>query len=84
MQDASRKHTEPTRCPGPTVGSVLHTKDRVLLTISPEKWAKTQSLIRELDSLIGASSLLPRLRLEQIRGFLIYVTQTYLWAVPYL
>jgi hypothetical protein len=36
-------------------GSVLHTEGKVLLTVSPEKWTKTQSLIRELDSLLLAS-----------------------------
>ena len=84
MQDASRKCTKATRLPGPTAASMLHTEGRVLLTVLPEKWAKTQSLVRELDSLLRTSSLLPRLRLKQIRGFLIYVTRTYLWAVPYL
>ncbi|KAL7519144.1 hypothetical protein ACHAWX_003937 [Stephanocyclus meneghinianus] len=84
MQDASWKCTKPTLLPGPTTGSVLHTKDSVLLTVSPEKWSKTQSLVQELDTLLLASACLPKLCLEQIRGFLIYVTRTYEWVAPHL
>lgn len=84
MQDASQKRTELTLHLGPTVGSVLRTQGRIQITVSPEKWAKTQSLVRELDSLLCASPSLPKLRLEQIRGILIYVSHTFTWAIPYL
>ena len=64
MQDASQKQTKPTLYPGPTAGSVLHTQGQVQITVYAEKWAKTQSLVRELDSLLLAPPSLPKLRLE--------------------
>jgi hypothetical protein len=84
MQDASRKRTKPTTLPGPTAGSVIHTEGRLLLTVSVERWAKTQGLVKELDDMLANGRPLPKLRLEQIRGYLIYITRTFSWAEPYL
>jgi hypothetical protein len=55
-------------------------------TSFPEKWDKTKSMIRELATLLQAhdDEKLPLKRLEQIRGFLIYVSRTYEWMPPYL
>jgi hypothetical protein len=82
MKDALRKQTEPTLTPGPTVGSVLHTDGKVLITLSPEKWANAQACILELISVTSHDSLLQKLCLGQIRGFLIYVFPTYVWVTP--
>ena len=71
MQDASNKWTESMLIPEPIARSVLHTNGQMLLTVSHHKWLKTQSCIEELDQLLHTSSLLPKLRLEQICGFLI-------------
>ena len=86
IQDASRKRTTPSQTPGPWAGSVVHTKDELVALVSQKKWDKTKSMIRELKELLGArdDGQLPRKRLEQIRGFLIYVSRTYDWMPPYL
>jgi hypothetical protein len=50
-----------------------------------EKWRKSKVLLQEvLDLLEEDPKNLPRKRLEQIRGFLGYVTRTYPCMVPYL
>lgn len=51
-----------------------------------EKWNKAKLLIAELGDMIKNSTdgLVNRKRLEQIRGFLIYVSRTYPWMPPYL
>ena len=84
MQDASRNQTKPTILPGPMTGNALHMDGSVMLTVSPKKWGNTHTCLLELYYLLTYNSLLPRLQLEQIRGFLIYITHTYTWTVPYL
>lgn len=83
VQDASRKRTKPTQEPGPWAGTVVHTKDQVSATITLVKWQRMQSLISELSDMSTASKI-PHKRLEQIRGFLVYITRTYRWMTPYL
>jgi len=83
VQDASRKRTKPTQEPGPWAGTVVHTKGQVLATVTLTKWQRMQSLIDELWVMTSAEEL-PHKRLEQIRGFLVYVTRTYRWLTPYL
>jgi hypothetical protein len=57
----------------------------VFLLISEEKWNKTKAQLREVLEMIDANnSKLNRKRLEQIRGFLNYVAQTYDWLTPYM
>ena len=84
LQDAARKRTEPSVTPGPWAGSVAHTEDsKVTLLVSDKKWEKTQQLVKELSE--NAKSIeIDRKSLERIRGFLIYVSRTYRWMVPYL
>ena len=53
--------------------------------VSEEKWDKMKSQLKELSGLLDTQpDTLPRKRLEQIRGFMNYVTQTYRYMVPYL
>lgn len=83
IQDAARKRTAPSTTPGPWAGSVSHSEGTVTLLVSQKKWDKTKELVGELESM-AAGDTLDRKRLEQIRGFLIYVSRTYKWMVPYL
>ena len=55
----------------------------MVATVTKEKWAKSQSMVRELLQLLLAGPM-PHKRLEKIRGFLIYVARTYRWMTPYL
>ena len=86
IQDAARKRTSPSDTPGPWAGSVVHTKGGLYQLVSQKKWDKTKSLLGELREMIESSSdgMVDRKRLEQIRGFLIYVSRTYPWMPPYL
>eukprot|EP00956_Cyclotella_meneghiniana_P004556 scaffold5607_cov45-Cyclotella_meneghiniana.AAC.4 len=86
LQDAARKRTTPSEQPGPWAGSVAHTKGGVFLLVTPEKWEKTKSVVDELGEMLHHSTdgLMDRKRLEQIRGFLVYVSRTYPWMPPYL
>ena len=53
--------------------------------ISQEKWDKAKGLLVELENVVESKPLtLDRKRLEQIRGFMIYVCQTYTNLTPYL
>ena len=85
IQDAFRKRTEPLTRPGPWAGTVTITKGGVFATVSALKWAKTQSVVLEMLHMLEYNKqAMPRKRLEQIRGFLIYVGRTYRWMNPYL
>ena len=83
IQDASRKRTEPSTTPGPWAGSVAHTQSGVELLVSLAKWEKARLLVEEL-SVLAKETMVDRKRLEQTRGYLIYVSRTYRWMVPYL
>jgi len=83
IQDVCRKRTEPSVTPGPWAGSVVHTKESVTLLVSEKKWEKTRSMMEELRAMMESDAL-DRKNLEQICGFLIYVSRTYRWMVPYL
>ena len=53
--------------------------------VSEDKWAKTKLLLSEMEELLDTCpDSLPRKKLEVIRGFLNYVTQTYRNMIPYL
>ena len=47
------------------------------------KWQKTKELILELSTLLREGKLHWK-QLERIRGFLIYISQTFRWMAPYL
>ncbi len=85
IQDAYRKRTEPLTEPGPWAGTVTTTSGGVFATVTAKKWRKTSEVVLEMVEMMRkASGAMPRKRLEQIRGFLIYVGRTYRWMNPYL
>jgi hypothetical protein len=86
IQDAPRKRRDGSQAPGAWSGCVLRTdQPGVFVYVSQEKWDKTKRLLDEVMGLINSDpTKLPRKRLEQIRGFLQYVTRTYTGMNPYL
>jgi hypothetical protein len=87
IQEASRKRRWGSRNPGAWAGSMVKTThDSVSVFVSQEKWDKTKAqvgdileeLVRSPDGMLGHKAL------ERKRGFLIYVTRTYISMVPYL
>jgi hypothetical protein len=86
IQDAPRKRRDSSQTPGAWIGSVLRTDDgQVRLLISKDKWEKTKALLAEVRELLVSQPLaLPRKRLEQIRGYLVHIAQTYSMFASYL
>jgi hypothetical protein len=86
IQDAPRKRRDSSQTPGAWTGSVLRTDEgQVRLLISKEKWDKTKTLLAEVRELLTLQPLtLPRKRLEQIRGYLVHIAQTYSMFASYL
>ncbi len=84
-QDASRKRRDSRQDPGAWAGCVVRTEGGVFALVSEDKWIKAKAQINELEDLLDCQpEALPRKRLEQIRGFLGYITQTYRYMIPYL
>ena len=55
------------------------------LLVGDDKWQKTKALLTELRQLLDTSpKSLPRKRLEQIRGYLVHIAQTYPMFSSYL
>jgi hypothetical protein len=86
IQDASRKRRDSSQDPGAWSGSVVKTDgEGVYVLASEDKWMKAKGMLDEMmTSLEASKGELCRKRLEQIRGFLIYVTRTYPGMIPYL
>ena len=86
IQDAARKRRKCSRAPGAWSGGIIRTEnEEVRVLISQEKWDKTKALLEELRTMLeNHAEALERKRLEQIRGFLNYVCQTYKNMTPYL
>jgi hypothetical protein len=86
IQDAPRKRRDSSKSPGAWSGSVIRvTPDGVFVLLPEDKWNKAKAMLQEIRVMLEKDpSSLPRKRLEQIRGFLIYVTRTYHCMVPYL
>ena len=83
VQNASRKRTSPAECPGPWAVTVTRTEGGLLVgMVSQEKWDKTKGLLKELTNML-ADGPLPLQWILDIRGFLMYVVQTYPWLNPY-
>ncbi len=77
IQDASRKRTLPTECPGPWAGMSMRTKSGLLVgMVSQEKWNKTKGLLKELTDML-ADGPLPLQQMLEIQGFFMYVMRTY-------
>ena len=86
IQDASRKRRKCSKAPGAWAGGIIRTENNeVRVLISQEKWDKTKAILQELEEMVKERPLeLDRHRLEQMRGFLNYVVQTYKNMTPYL
>jgi hypothetical protein len=86
LKNAARKRRESSRKPGAWVGSLLRSEKTGIYTLTlQEKWDKTKRLAKETETLLRDNlSNIPRKRLEQIRGFLMYVTRTYPGLTPYM
>jgi hypothetical protein len=86
LQDASCKRRDSSQAPGAWAGCVVRANaDGVFVLSDQEKWDKAKGLLQEVLDLIAEDpTSLPRKRLEQVRGFLIYVTRTYPCMIPYL
>ena len=86
MQDAPRKRRDSSQTPGAWTGSVLRTNEgQVRLLIGEDKWRKTKELLAEVRLLLeNDPSSLPCKRLEQVRGYLVHVAQTYPMFSSYL
>jgi hypothetical protein len=86
IQDAPRKRRASSRSPGAWAGGVIKTTDDgVFVMTSQEKWDKAKAQIEEVRIMLERDpNKLNRKRLEQIRGFLQYVTQTYTSLTSFL
>jgi len=84
-QDAPRKRRDSSTSPGAWAGSLIRTTGGVFALVSEEKWAKFKTQVEELGAMLDLDhTKLSRKRLEQIRGFMGYVVQTYRFMIPYL
>jgi hypothetical protein len=86
LQDAARKRRDSSQSPGAWTGAVIRTDgDDVWLLVSQEKWDRNKAIVREMMALVDkAPEAMPRHRMEEIRGFLNYVFQTYASMIPFL
>lgn len=86
VQDAARKRRSSTQEPGAWAGGVVQVKDGlVYVLVTQEKWDRVKEMIRELKELADAHpDKLNKKRLEQIRGYVGYVSQTYPIMATYL
>jgi hypothetical protein len=86
IQDAPRKRRDSSQSPGAWAGSVIKTgPEGTFVLTSQEKWTKAKALVLEVKQMLEKDpGKLNRKRLEQIRGFLQYVTQTYTTLTSYL
>jgi len=86
IQEASRKRRDSSQRPGAWIGGVVSTSDgRVLVTISEKKWKKALLMMDEVITMVEKEpQRLDRKRLEQIRGYLGYITRTFPCSVPYM
>jgi hypothetical protein len=86
LQDAPRKRRGASQAPGPWTGTILRTDlDGVFVFVSQEKWDKGKAQVEEVISMIEEDPhRLNHKRLEQVRGFLQYIMQTYSGMTPYI
>jgi hypothetical protein len=86
LQDAPRKRRGASQAPGPWTGTILRTDlNGVFVFVSQDKWDKAKAKIEEVIGMVERHpERLDHKRLEQVRGFLQYVTQTYSGTTPYI
>jgi hypothetical protein len=89
LQDAARKRREPSTEPGAWAGTVMWgTEVDVKNMVTQERWEKTKSKLNWIVRVLAGERKnnipesypegeVPHKPLESIRGFLVYVTQTY-------
>eukprot|EP00978_Attheya_sp_CCMP212_P022403 scaffold66847_cov57-Attheya_sp.AAC.2 len=84
LQEAAWKRRESTRRPGAWIGLVLWSGALgVFAIITEDKWDKVKAHVNELLEMINIDSEnMNHLRMEQIRGFVNYVSMTYNWMKP--
>ena len=64
---------------------MLRTVDGVFGLVSDEKWDKMKQQLSELEEMVNQHpNMLSRKWIEQIRGFMNYIAQTYRYMIPYL
>jgi hypothetical protein len=86
ISDAPRKRRDTSMAPGAWAGAVVRTDGAgVHVLVSQEKWDRTKAQLADLRKMLEKNpNKMCRRRLEEIRGFLVYVTRTYIGLAPYL
>jgi hypothetical protein len=85
IQDAPRKRRAPSQTPGAWAGSnVVITPDGLAVTVSTEKWERTQELVTKWARRVEDKSDVGVKEFESDLGFLIYVSRTFPSMKPYL
>jgi hypothetical protein len=86
LKDAPRKRPDSSQAPDPWTGSILRTDLKgVYMFVAQDKGDKAKALVEEVIGMIKMDpDRLNHDRLEQVRGFLQYVTQTYSGMMPYI
>ena len=85
IQIASRKRRDVGMDNGAWSGSVVHTNGMVVVLIAQDKWDKSKDIVSKILCLILQDpDSLPFKFLESARGFLVYVSRTYICMAPYL
>ena len=85
MQDAPRKKNFATLTPRAWAGTIVHTDNGVVtVLVSEEKWEKTKKWIKWVLDHVDDKEGISHKELERCRGFLIYVSRTYLAFKPFL
>ena len=76
----------PAMAPGPWAGTMVDCTKGLEALVTQAKWDKGRSQqVTEIATLLEENpTALPRERLKQIRGFLVYLSRTYPDMVPYL
>ena len=85
LQDAARKVRPPVQDGSTWAGSVVAThSSEVAKLVTEKRWAKTRTIIRKWVQAHRESPELDAPALRSDRGFLVYISRTYPWMVPYL
>jgi hypothetical protein len=85
IQDATRKRRPPSLNAGPWKGSVVNTSNnKVTVLATREKWVKLKAILIWLEEELENPQGIDHKLLEQKRGFLVHMVQTYPSLNPYL
>jgi hypothetical protein len=74
------------RSPGAWAGCIIWaTPEGVFVLTSQEKWTKLKTMLQEIKEMLDKDpAAMLRKRLEQIRGFIMHVAQTYPFIASYM